>query len=359
MNIIRTNINQLKETKTMKQLLLITCLILLTACGGGGDNSPEELPPVPPEELVTLDFTKISSSGLELTDSSPNWSCVKDNSTGLIWGVKTNDGGLQDKDWTYSWYLYNSPDGVDGAIDGGHCEGSSCDTSAYIAAVNEQGLCGYNDWRLPTANGYALAESQKELQSIMTCTESCNGSQIYIDTNYFPYIDSFSYYRSSSLVDNDASKIWVASFKGFVVEVIKTYGEHVMLVRDSEAGFQVVSEIDIQGSWNYTVTGSFCDGMSEQGTAKWIYDLGVYHLSTQTDNGLRASTCTYIGHSTTGDSGDGYQADSPISSNEFISGLNDYSSEFVWDQIIFETTNKITLIGSHISGSSSQITFTR
>ena len=37
----------------------------------------------------------------------------RDNVTGLIREVKTDDGGLHDKDWTYTWY-----NGTTGTADG-------------------------------------------------------------------------------------------------------------------------------------------------------------------------------------------------------------------------------------------------
>jgi hypothetical protein len=35
---------------------------------------------------------------------------VRDNVTGLVWEVKTADGGLRDQKWSYTWYdsVHNS-----------------------------------------------------------------------------------------------------------------------------------------------------------------------------------------------------------------------------------------------------------
>ena len=46
-------------------------------------------------------FTKLDAAGLALSSSVSQWSCVKDNVTGLVWELKTDDGGLHDKDDTY------------------------------------------------------------------------------------------------------------------------------------------------------------------------------------------------------------------------------------------------------------------
>jgi len=49
-------------------------------------------------------FTKLDSDGSVLPANAVNRSCVRDNVTGLVWEVKSNDGGLRDRSWTYSWY---------------------------------------------------------------------------------------------------------------------------------------------------------------------------------------------------------------------------------------------------------------
>jgi hypothetical protein len=55
-----------------------------------------------------FNFTKLSATGAELQASETTWSCVKDNVTGLVWEVKTDDNGIHDKDSTYRWGGQNS-----------------------------------------------------------------------------------------------------------------------------------------------------------------------------------------------------------------------------------------------------------
>lgn len=46
-------------------------------------------------------YTKLDSFGKPLPNDAIDWACVRDNTTGLIWETKTDDGGLRDKDWRY------------------------------------------------------------------------------------------------------------------------------------------------------------------------------------------------------------------------------------------------------------------
>jgi hypothetical protein len=97
-------------------------------------------------------FTKLDASGAALGASATAWDCVRDEVTGLTWERKTNDGGLRDRDWTYTWYSSRGSDdgGTPGTENGGTClDTASCDTEKYAAAVNAAGLCGQSDWRLP------------------------------------------------------------------------------------------------------------------------------------------------------------------------------------------------------------------
>lgn len=139
-----------------------------------------------------FDFTKIDATGNEMPDEASFWSCVRDNVTGLTWEVKTTNGGLQDTGNTYSWYSQDSSNNGEGPTgfyagteDGGTCSGGTgCDTEKYVAAINEMGLCGWSDWRLPT---------QSELVSIA----HYGSTNLGIDTDYFPNSSSGAYWSSS------------------------------------------------------------------------------------------------------------------------------------------------------------------
>lgn len=148
-------------------------------------------------------FTKLDAAGWALAAGATAWSCVRDKVTGLIWEVKPDDGGLRDRDWTYSWY---NPDatrngGNAGTRNGGSCGGGiACDTLAFTQAVNRAGLCGARDWRLPNRN---------ELQSVVDRSRF----NPTIDTNYFPDVTVWDYWSSSPYVGR-AAYAWLVSFSG-------------------------------------------------------------------------------------------------------------------------------------------------
>lgn len=80
--------------------------------------------------------------------------CVLDTATGLIWEVKTDDRGPGDKRWTFTWYDKTKAEErfPVGYPDGGSCfNKGSCDTAGYVVATNKRRLCGFADWRLPSA----------------------------------------------------------------------------------------------------------------------------------------------------------------------------------------------------------------
>lgn len=170
-----------------------------------------------------FDFTKLDNSGNPLPESASEWNCVRDNHTGLIWEIKQPVGsfGLRDANHTYSWYNpdYNTNGGDVGMQNGGNCQGSACDTQAFVNAVNAEGLCGASDWRLPSVN---------ELLSIV------HNGRYYpaIDQNYFPNTPSSSvYYWSFSSYAVHRGNAWVVVDNGVVSWFSKDSNYYVRLVR--------------------------------------------------------------------------------------------------------------------------------
>ena len=168
-------------------------------------------------------FTKISNSGLPLPASAalgsgPNdWACTRDNVTGLIWEVKTDDGGLRDKDWNYTWY-----DGVSGYRDEGSCAGDiDCDTYSYIQAVNLLGLCGASDWRLATVD---------ELLSVVH-----NGRHNPAnDPGFFPNTPPYAFWSSSRVVSSWSYQWGVGFSHGIVDDLLMFTRNYIRLVRGGQ-----------------------------------------------------------------------------------------------------------------------------
>lgn len=171
-----------------------------------------------------FDFTKLDADGNPLPANASEWSCVKDNHTGLIWEVKTTSG-LRNMHHTYTWYNPDSSTngGDPGVQDGGSCSESSCDTHGYVQAVNAQGLCGANDWRMP---------AREELRGIGDYS-LVNPT---IDTAYFPHTLSGIYW-SASPDAGSVSDAWIVSFLLFDSGSsfrIKALDSHVRLVRGGQ-----------------------------------------------------------------------------------------------------------------------------
>jgi hypothetical protein len=124
---------------------------------------------------ASFDFTKLDAAGAQLLNDAATWPCVRDNTTGLTWGVPGNSALMPPGD-TYSWY---QPDervngGNAGAQRGGVCALNSCDTNSLINALNAAALCSYRDWRLPT---------RRELLSLVDFSLS----RTAFDPTVFPY----------------------------------------------------------------------------------------------------------------------------------------------------------------------------
>lgn len=178
-------------------------------------------------------FTKIDNAGNPLVANATSWECVLDNVTGLMWEVKTDNSGLRDKDWTYSWYNSNSGTngGSAGTPNGGSCyDSSNCDTEKYVAQVNGNGgLCGFTDWRLPTV---------EQMFTIMDL--SYGYPNPVVDTDWYPNTQDQSsakwgWYWSDATDVYYSQWAWTARFgSGGVGSEGKSSGNYVRLVRGGQ-----------------------------------------------------------------------------------------------------------------------------
>ena len=160
-----------------------------------------------------FDFTRLDAIGDEVDDETVAWRCVRDNVTGLIWESKTDalTTSLHSNNFSYSWYQSDDEGVADGDESGivASCSLANCNTQAFIAEVNSQGLCNFRDWRLPTHN---------ELLSILHLGQAATPM---IDADYFPNTtDSLTapvwYWTQNSSADGfsneQAQNAWAIDF---------------------------------------------------------------------------------------------------------------------------------------------------
>jgi Protein of unknown function (DUF1566) len=133
------------------------------------------------------DYSKIANNGTTLAaaaalgSGAADWACTRDNITGLVWEVKTSDGGVRDFNKTYLW----------------------ANAGQFPATVNALALCGYTDWRLPTPH---------ELLSLI----DGNANNPAIDGVYFPNTVNGIYWSGVTHA-GDASFTWYVRFSdGFI-----------------------------------------------------------------------------------------------------------------------------------------------
>ncbi len=168
-----------------------------------------------------FNYTKIGANGETLTNSATAWSCVKDNATGRIWEVKTNDSGLRDSAKTYTNYDNTSQAQLSSGGNPTLAQVNAATNSiGFKNAVNAAGLCGASDWRLPTAD---------ELQGLVDYGVAYPGPTI--DANWFPNTVGSAYWGSTPRVGSPASA-WNVDFgNGNVDYILRSNTYHVRLVR--------------------------------------------------------------------------------------------------------------------------------
>ena len=173
--------------------------------------------------ITPFDFTKLDAAGVPLADQTQNyattpWSCVKDNTTGLIWEVKTDDGGIHDKNNQYTWY---NPDNTTNGGNAG-TENGGVNTHSFVTDTNTAGLCGASTWRLPTI---------KELLSITSYEEFTGSGFTSINTDYFPNTVNSRYFSSTGNASNPTFKLAVFFNFGYAGQVSASTISWVRLVR--------------------------------------------------------------------------------------------------------------------------------
>ena len=158
-------------------------------------------------------YRKIDKEGGNLPLEAIQWRCVVDEVSGLVWEVKHSDSTKQDfhfADDKFTWY--NSNSSINGGNIGdwnrssGSCYGydvnnprTYCHIEQFVKRVNNKGLCGFNDWRMPT---------RTELTSLLHFGEA----QPTIDSRYFPNTLNNFYWAKNPVVGREI-EAWAVNFE--------------------------------------------------------------------------------------------------------------------------------------------------
>ena len=167
-------------------------------------------------------YIKYDSSGKSLPDDAEHWSCVNDIRTGLMWEVKSAEGGLRHSKNLYSWYNPVNKS-LQGEPDGGRCLGGiDCDTDAYVQAMNTIKYCGFDEWYLP---------SKDEMQSLIVHNNHNRQKKVTIDIRYFPQTIPSWYWTSSDHEEHDEFAWFILFRNGLALSDLKERAKHIRLVR--------------------------------------------------------------------------------------------------------------------------------
>ncbi|WP_347486039.1 DUF1566 domain-containing protein [Vandammella animalimorsus] len=211
--------------------------------------------------------------------------CVKDTVTGLIWEGKVDDSNhLRHYAKRYTNYG----------------DGRARDTSEYVAQVNAQGLCGFNDWRLPTV---------RELQGLVDYSKPYPYPPI--NTDWFPHTwdDSNTYWAAHWASDSYASEpayAWFVDFRHGATSWLERHSRGyiqgaVRLVRGAAPPVQAtcpssapgrfvptgvngneVKDMETGLTWARCSVGQSWDGMTCTGTAsRMTHEAALAHAKEQ------------------------------------------------------------------------------
>ncbi len=202
----------------MKALTFVTILACLFVSACGETNS---------ESTVAVDeHLRSVAVGAD--------TCVFDQTTKLLWQTKTRDAGLHQASNTYSWFDPNEANGeldYRGLEDGGNCTGSKCDTWHYVQAVNREGLCGYDDWRMPNKDEIYSISDIRRMKTPPTT-----------DTRFFPLTEPAEYWTGNDY-NFQYDTAWAWNFElGHDRVDWKSAAKFVRLVRGQPGELEKVKE---------------------------------------------------------------------------------------------------------------------
>jgi hypothetical protein len=147
-------------------------------------------------------YTKLDAFGNELDDIASQWAMVRDNVTGLIWEVKSDQEGMHYNETDYRWPTIQSE---------------------FLDRLNNSQFGGYSDWRLPTLHElYTLVQN------------NALDPDLKIDRNYFSNTKPDSYWSSTTFSYNTSHAWYVYFSNGVVNDYDKTIREYVRAVHGAQ-----------------------------------------------------------------------------------------------------------------------------
>jgi len=203
-------------------------------------------------------FTKLDTDGNPLPSNSPTWSCTLDNVTGVVWENKTPEkslaptfdpesgdtipvtislGEFRAANFRYDWRVNDennnggSPGVVengDGQLDSSNPVGEECaygadsgrrarmycNTRSYLEEMNRLGICGFQDWRMP---------SIEELRSIANYDVADNSSAP--DTRFFSRVHTDTRYWSGTPAADNSASAWCFEYATGEVKLCQKAGQ--------------------------------------------------------------------------------------------------------------------------------------
>lgn len=208
---------------------------------------------------TAFNFHKVGDKGQKLSTESTEWNCINDETSSLMWEVKHNNSEKDDLHYIgdkFTWYN-SDPKSNDGNIGdwnrhGAYCKGYSenkprtyCHIEQFASRVNKVGLCGHNDWRVPT---------RSELTSIIHFGKN----QPAIDSDYFPNSLNNFYWTWNPVAERPI-EAWAINFEfGFTSPLRKTDLRPVRLVRSTASSNKLKTSSSIS-TLKHSSDGSIVD----------------------------------------------------------------------------------------------------
>lgn len=191
------------------------------------------------------DFVKVSQKEGVLPDSADKWDCVLDQVTGLYWEKKNTDGGPRDYRNKYGWGGVGKSSNSYGNTELGFWEGLfaldkyeslpslhslykynqyspdrlSSDWNDLVNSANQENLCGFNDWRLPTVFELKTLNtfySEQKGDDASQWQDNNYENRIYLNPVFFPTIRELKNTRfwTSSPYRRNSYFAWFVRFTG-------------------------------------------------------------------------------------------------------------------------------------------------